>query len=237
MRNRFEIRGEETVVFIRRRDGTVLETLIDTADLPIIQSAPQSWHARWNPDTQSFYAQTIIPTKGGRKTVQMSRLLTLAPANLVVDHRNYDTMDNRRHNLRICTDSENKQNKRGAYCRNNTGVRGVWWNSKTGKFHAHIQVDNKRRDLGRYDTLDEAAAVAAAHRAVYMPCSAEADDEQLRQSFRPVSRKMPACVSWHKRTGKWQVRVEGCYVGLFQTRAEADAAVEDFRSRQTDLSA
>lgn len=33
MKNEFEIRGDVTVIFLKRRDGTVLETVIDTSDL------------------------------------------------------------------------------------------------------------------------------------------------------------------------------------------------------------
>jgi hypothetical protein len=51
---------------------------------------------------------------GGRKTkvkVLMHRLILLAPASATVDHINHDTLDNRRCNLRLATQSQQNGNR------------------------------------------------------------------------------------------------------------------------------
>lgn len=41
---------------------------------------------------------------------------------------------------------------------NKTGVRGVWFNEKTGKYEAYLYFQGKKIHLGCYDRLAEAAA-------------------------------------------------------------------------------
>jgi hypothetical protein len=84
------------------------------------------------------------------------------------DHINGDTLDNRRANLRIVTVAENAQNQgsRGGSSRH----RGVCWDKARGKWMAQAGG----RTLGRFDSEDEAAAVASAWRAEHMPFSQDA---------------------------------------------------------------
>ena len=75
-----------------------------------------------------------------------------------VDHINGDTSDNRWVNMREATNSENMQNLRGPRRDNKTGVLGTCWDKARSKWVAVIQVKGKQRNLGRFDSQDEAAA-------------------------------------------------------------------------------
>jgi hypothetical protein len=120
------------------------------------------WCARYNPSTDSYYAQrTIYP--GGRKgatTIQMHReILGFLPRDgKQCDHRNGDTLDNQVLNLRDGSDGNNEKNR--ARNKNNTsGLKGVSWRKQANKWIAQIQNNGKKEFLG-YHTTKEAAHAA-----------------------------------------------------------------------------
>ena len=67
-----------------------------------------------------------------------------------IDHIDGDRGNNRIENLRLCTLSENNQN------RPDGSVVGASKNKKTGKWAAMIKVQNRRTWLGIFDTKEEA---------------------------------------------------------------------------------
>ncbi|MCJ7728459.1 MAG: HNH endonuclease, partial [Sedimentisphaerales bacterium] len=106
-----------------------------------------------------FYAYRNVKTGPGKtKIVSMHRQIMNAPAHLLVDHRNSDSLDNRRSNLRLATQSQNMQNRAK---RKNTTSRfiGVCFDKQTGKWKARITCDGKKTCLGRFDDEIEAAKV------------------------------------------------------------------------------
>ena len=75
----------------------------------------------------------------------------------VIDHINRVRNDNRIANLRSITKAENSLNK-SIGTRNKTGVHGVSVCKQTGKYRADIRVNNKRYNLGRFDSLFDAVS-------------------------------------------------------------------------------
>lgn len=170
MNNKFEIRGDVTAIFLKRMDGSILETSIDTKDLPVVQSFPKTWFAVWSPNTKSFYVQGLIQ---GR-SIRLHRWVLTPPKGLVVDHINHDTLDNRRSNLRIATYAENKQNLKGARFNSTSGIRGVVWNKEKHKWRARIKINGKEMHIGYFDDIYQAGRAAAAAREKLMPFSLDA---------------------------------------------------------------
>ena len=75
---------------------------------------------------------------------------------MMIDHINHNGLDNRRENLRICTNAENNRHRRKP--KNNTsGYKGVCWDKSKKKWRARIEKDNKNIHIGYYNILEEAA--------------------------------------------------------------------------------
>lgn len=75
----------------------------------------------------------------------------------VIDHINRDGFDNRLCNLRDVTQSENLQNA-SVSRKNKSGVTGVRFDVKRGKWVAEIKANYQNMSLGRFATKDEAVA-------------------------------------------------------------------------------
>lgn len=75
-----------------------------------------------------------------------------------IDHINCDASDNRWSNLRPATQTQNHGNRRRA-SNNTSGYKGVSQDKRTGRFYAYLQINHKCRNLGGYDTAEEAKAV------------------------------------------------------------------------------
>lgn len=76
----------------------------------------------------------------------------------ILDHKNGNPFDNRISNIREATYQQNMFNKSPG--RNNTtGVAGVYFNRKRGKWVAQIRINGKPTYLGGFDSIQEASAV------------------------------------------------------------------------------
>lgn len=175
MNNNFEIKGEITVIYLKIKDGTILETTISTSDLDKVKEFPNLWHAGWSKFTNSYYVIGTLPRiKGVGKNVRLHRWILDDPKGLVVDHVNHNTLDNTRKNLRLLTKSENLQNRKGAMKNNkSSGIRGVSWDKRRQKWVAYIGIKGKLKFLGYYENIQDAEKTAIEARKKYMPYSLE----------------------------------------------------------------
>lgn len=112
--------------------------LIDDADRELIAS--KNIKIRHNkPDYPVVFANGKV----------LARLLLEAPDDQEVDHKNGDSLDNRRENLRFCTRSQNCQNRR-RHSNNRSGFKGVYFDPQncnrwtTGRWIAQIRVNGKK---------------------------------------------------------------------------------------------
>ena len=92
------------------------------------------------------------------------RYLTDCPKGMVVDHINHNTLDNRRSNLRICTNKENVRNNQ-LRALNTSGHKGVTWNKRENKWQVYIRVNYKFHTLGYFNFTDFEKACECRERA------------------------------------------------------------------------
>lgn len=115
------------------------------------------WWAVFSKDTRGFYVQGTY----NKKQTFIHTLIAFGEGgvvdDLVTDHINGDTLDNRSCNLRKVTKRENNLNRR-LDSRNKTGHMGIC-TLDSGKYSAYITVDRRQIYLGRQDTLEGAISV------------------------------------------------------------------------------
>jgi hypothetical protein len=115
-----------------------------------------AWHASQSPaDPDVYYARRKMRQPDGTYRMVMLHQFVLS-TSLDVDHRNGDTLDNRRANLRATDPSHNGGNQR-VHINNSSGYKGVTWDKRRRKWLAQISVGGRGRYLGNHDDVEAAA--------------------------------------------------------------------------------
>lgn len=106
-KNEYEKRnGIMSIVIDSPKYGEIV-SYIDAEDIPIIDK--YKWHAIYQKSVNGFY---ITCSNGNNQTIRLQRLITNCPDGMVVDHINRNTLDNRKANLKVCTQLENLYNRK-----------------------------------------------------------------------------------------------------------------------------
>lgn len=170
---------------------------VDTEDVEIV--AKYRWHLN-----DSGYAVN----RSNGITVRMHRLINNTPDGLFTDHKNHNTLDNRKSNLRTVTQAENMRNYKGGknYC----------WDKSKNKWLVRVN----KKFCGRYRTEQEAQDAAKRYKS--------------GQEYVPRRRKLyylPKGIS--KQLGKYKVRpqVNGkkIWLGQYATLEEAKETLKKWQ--------
>lgn len=122
------------------------EMIFDKEDLELISSRP------WFIDHEGYAS-----TRYGDERIRLHRLLLREeiPVGKVVDHVNRNRLDNRRFNLRICTQKINVHNS-STRKTNKSGVTGVFYDKKACRWRAQISRGGKTKHIGIFDDFEDA---------------------------------------------------------------------------------
>lgn len=190
MKNDYEIRGNEVVIFLRRKDGLNLETIISLEDLEKVKSFKGKWNASKGGNSNLYYVKSHLQGE----TIRLHRYLLNAPKGTHVDHINHDTLDNTRGNLRITSPAENHQNRLAKFnC--SSGIRGVSFINKTNKWKATVVISGKKVFQRHFTQKEDAIEAVKKARGVYMPFSIEATmlsgytEDDLLNEYIPYQRR------------------------------------------------
>lgn len=142
--NKYEILDDIVRVYINNDREKVM--LCDLEDWEILKNY------YWREDMHG-YAIAI----NNHKTIRFHRCVEgLTNPKIQVDHINGNKLDNRKVNLRICSNQENSFNKY-KNSNNSSGYKGVYFDKDRNKWRSAIQYNGKRiSSPKRYDTPEEA---------------------------------------------------------------------------------
>ena len=94
-----------------------------------------------------------------KKKISMHRYLMNPPNDKIIDHINRNRKDNRKNNLRICTQEINSKNQ-SIHSNNTSGISGISWKKDVEKWCVRINDGvNGRIYLGTYEDLDDAIKI------------------------------------------------------------------------------
>ena len=134
-------------------------TLIDADNQHLFDGKKWSASEVGRKPRKAYAKARFAVARGVWKTRSLHCAVLPPPPGLVIDHINGDTLDNRRENLRVCTQAENVRNRR------NKGTKGISRVKLAGgriRWRAYLcktdELGKKRfMSLGYFDTQREAA--------------------------------------------------------------------------------
>jgi hypothetical protein len=161
-RNWYETTGDVSTLTIKRKDGSTVTCIVDTADLPIIKQL--LWYVDYQYGKPYIMtAQTEMITTLGRYLVQPQ------DAKLLVGYRNHNSLDIRRANLFVGDLADLVANRINSVA-TKSGIPNVNYVGKQDKWSARqylMDEYGKRRrvHIGLYKTVAEATEAIMRFRA------------------------------------------------------------------------
>lgn len=137
------------VVFIPLTQGKV--ATIDFEDFDKVR--PYRWNAFRGRKT--WYARRSVGTDSQK--IYLHRQLLAASSWEQVDHRDGNGLNNRRDNLRLCSNAQNHQARQSKHLLATSNYRGVCWDFARGLWFAQIKHKGKHYNLGRFVNAEDAA--------------------------------------------------------------------------------
>jgi hypothetical protein len=138
------LKDDHAEVLVLDKDGTLIVSFIDLEDVDKVK------HRNWSIGSGGYPIASE-----NYKHIRIHRLVMKPPQGMVVDHIDGDKLDNRKSNLRICTQQENKFARHAVDAK--SGYKGVYYQKGNGRWWASVQARCHIYHLGRFDSAEKAA--------------------------------------------------------------------------------
>ncbi len=167
--NKYIIDKENNIVKIElnRRNRENMWVIIDLDDFDRVISFPYTWYAKYSANAKGYYAcatQYLPELKHGRTVLMHQFIMGLdkTAREFNVDHKNHNTLDNRKENLRITNVPDNSKNRENRNRNNKSGYRNVCWMKSENAWVVQLSINGVNTRLAKFpkDKLKEAGEFA-----------------------------------------------------------------------------
>jgi len=134
---------------------TMKEIPLTQGRFTIVDDEDFEWANQWKWYLNTSGYAVRVDYHQQKRTIYLSRMICHTPIEMETDHINGNRLDNREINLRICTRTQNRQN-RIIHKNNSSGYKGVTFDKRKRKWCAQIKC-SKHIHLGYFDCLKDAA--------------------------------------------------------------------------------
>lgn len=146
-KNVIEIKENYAEIILKNKQKEeVARALIDIEDVEKVKEI------KWCLITNDGYVKGGI---GAKEEILLHRFLFKSNNNELIDHINGNKLDNRKCNLRIVDYSKNAMNSKTP-SNNTSGIKGVYWDKRSNKWEAAIQINMKKKSLGYFKNKEDA---------------------------------------------------------------------------------
>lgn len=182
------------------------------------------------------YRPSLIADNKKGAAILMHRQIMNTPQGMDTDHINGNKLDNRRANLRICTNAQNMRNAKKHYGDKATSkYKGVSWKKRQQRWQAAIAVDDKDIHLDTFSTDIEGAIAYNEAAKKYYGEFARLNEIVIPDGFIFTPEKKYSSEYWgvclHKPSGRWIAKISGhgkmVNIGMYATEIEAAQAYND----------
>ena len=151
--DQLEIIKTTITITIKKRNGEIYNVIFDLDDYEnVIKPRVGKIHI------DGYGYARGLDKNNKLKLIKIHRLIMedkLTQANNEIDHKNNDTLDNRKSNLRLCTHQENLQNRK-KFQNGRSIYKGVSWHKGCEKWTAQYYLNTKKYHIGCFDLEEDA---------------------------------------------------------------------------------
>jgi hypothetical protein len=173
MKNEYEIVDNQVFIILKDRCGIIRKCIVDIDDFDKVNQYAGTLFASYRKRINGYYACMtlylgIINGKAKYQTMYLHRIIMdVKERNIRIDHKDYNTLNNSKDNLRISSPETNSTHRSRPNRNNKTGYRNVC--EINNQFVVQLQIDGKNKVLGKFDieNLEDAVEFAEVMRQKY----------------------------------------------------------------------
>lgn len=137
------------IIIYNNKNEPVNKTIIDKEDLELIKDY------KLHSDGHGYVKWAKYINNKKHVGLLHRLILNITDENIIIDHINRNRSDNRKQNLRIVNECDNRKNH-NMYSNNTSGFNGIWWNKRNNNWCVEIRYDKTKVHLGSFTSIDNA---------------------------------------------------------------------------------